>query len=546
MADSDFLMRFPLQTLSELQSHADLMDSIKKKEELKNALLKVKPFSKNESTKEAVANRIERARDFWYFDRVYFPKTMYDADDYAPPGKFHKEIVALSDLHDQKAHLILGPRNHAKTAMLKKKAVHTFLYGTRKFMAIGSETLETPKSYLLDIIYMIDYNDRILNDFNLHWHEKSTEKLFATSDINPGGTFVTTLSEEKSSRGKQRLMNRLDFILLTDFENLTSSLTAEALEKRVDRINEMRGSLTKDGTLVWEANNTHVDYLSNQLLEEQDNGLISENFVVHLYAAWDESRHARQKALWYSRFPANTEDELKQMLKPKDDLDWSGNFQQRPRRKSGDIFPDTYYSEWEVLPDDVQSVIWTDPNTSEKGKGDTTAMPCLGFSSSMQKYYVTDARCRSYFHSNELLTDIIELQDRQSRMGVLVITLGMDGNVNQESNWKNNIFNFTQIHKVPYPTVLFRKYKVDALAVNLESVWKENRILFPPGFAKTEEGKKFLKQFFGFRLKVAGKKDDAPDAMICAYTLLIELGIGFILDDTPLIITYSNRKVRRV
>jgi hypothetical protein len=314
----------------------------------------------------------------------------------------------------------------------------------------------------------------------------------------------------------------------------------------MDRINEMRGSLSKSGVLIWEANNFKVDSLSNQLVDELDKGILSDNIEVHLFAAWDGKRPPTQRSLWQSRFPAKSEEELKKLCKPKDDYDWDGNFQGRPREKSGDIFPDTYYREWDKLPDDIQAVIYTDPNTSEKSKGDTTAISSFGFSSSTQQFYVTGARCRSYFHSNELLTDILKLQSQEVNRGVDIITLGMDGNVTQESNWKNNISNYILIHKVPYPVVLFRKYTVDNLATNLESLWKENKILFPPGFAQTEEGKEFMKQFFGFRLKKAKKKDDGPDSIICAYTLLVELGIAYILTDDPLMIALSTRRVKRI
>lgn len=537
--------KFLQTTLKQLENFADNEETLLKKEELKKALLKVKPFTKRELTPELTKKRIEKAaNDFWYFDKKYFPSSMYE--DYAAPGKFHKDLSTFADLKDKKAHLVIGPRDHAKTAVLKKKFIWQFLFGKRKFMAVGSETLDTPKSYLLDVIYFLTFNERIINDFNLTWHEKSTEKLFATSEVNPSGTFATVLSEEKSSRGKQRMFDRLDFILLTDFENLTSSLTKEAVEKRFDRLNEMRGSLSKSGTLLWEANNFSTECLANHLLDEKDKGIISENVIVHLYSAWDDKRPFTQRSLWASRFPAKSEKELKEMCKPKDEYDWLANFQGRPIQKSGDIFPNNYYAEWDKLPNDVQSVIWTDPNTSEKGKGDTTAIAALGFSSSTQKFYLTGARCKSYFHSNELLTDIIALQVQEQLKKIHIITLGMDGNVTQESNWKNNIHNYVQIKKVPYPTVLFRKWNVDSLATNLESVYKEGRLLFPPEFAKTEEGKEFLKQFFGFRLKKAGKKDDAPDAMICAYTLLIELGIAYILNDEPLILTLSHRKIKRI
>lgn len=536
---------FLKQTLKQLEDFAANEETLLKKEELKKTLLKVKPFSKRELGSNATQLRIKKAsEDFWYFDKKYFPPSMFE--DYATPGKFHHDLSDLADLNDKKIHLVIGPRDHAKTAILKKKFIWQFIFGKRKFMAVGSETLDTPKSYILDIIYFCTFNERIAHDFNFIWHEKSTDKLFATSDVNPTGTFVVALSEEKSSRGKQRMFDRLDYILLTDFENLTSSLTKDAIEKRMDRLNEMRGSLSRTGTLLWEANNFHVDALSNYLLEEKDKGILSENIEVHLYPAWDENRPYPQRSLWPARFPAKSEEELKELCKPKDIYDWDGNFQGRPHLKSGDIFPNDHYAEWETLPDDVQAIIWTDPNTSEKGKGDTTAIVSLGFSSKTQKFYITAARCRSYFHSNELLTDILALQFQEQMKKVQVITLGMDGNVAQESNWKNNIYNFIQIKKVPYPAILFRHYKVDSLVTNVESIWKEGKILFPPGFAKTDEGKIFLKQFFGFRLKKAGKKDDAPDAVICAYTLSVELGIAYILDEEPLMIGISNRKVKRI
>lgn len=514
-------------------------------EDLKSQLLDIDTFSKRELTPEATKKRIQKAEsDFMYFDKVYFPPSFY-GDDYAAPGKFHKDICDVADFTDKKVHLILGPRDHAKTAMLQKKFLWKFIFGKHQFMAIGSETLETPDSYISDLLYYLNYNERLLHDFSLKWHEASTKKLFATSEVNPKGTFVQTLSEEKSSRGKQRLQRRFGFILLTDYENYTSSLTPDALRKRRNRLNEMRGSLAKNGTLVWEANNFDADCLANQLLKEQEEGNGADSIVVHIYPAWDDNRPFTQRALWSSRFPANSEEELRQMLVVEDDYDWLGNFQQRPEPRSGEIFPKANYQEWKELPNDIQSVIFVDPNTSEKGKGDTTGMPVFGFSASTQLYYVTAGRCRSYFLSNDLLRDLLTLYKDESKKAQ-IISIGMDGNVTQESNWKNNIHNFVTINKFPFPHVQFKKYNVDQLVTNLEDLWKQNKILFPPNFAKTDEGAKALKQTIRFNLKKAKKKDDFPDALISAYTFLIELGIALILSEPPKSHSVNNYRVKRM
>lgn len=515
-------------------------------ENLKSQLLDIDTFSKRESTAEATKKRIAKAKnDFKYFDKGYFPPSFY-GDDFATPGKFHFDICDIADSTDKKVHLILGPRDHAKTAMLQKKFLWKFLFGKHQFMAIGSETLDTPESYISDLLYYLNYNDRLLHDFKLKWHEASTKKLFATSQVNPKGTFVQTLSEEKSSRGKRRLQRRFGFILLTDYENYTSSLTSDALRKRRNRLNEMRGSLAKGGTLVWEANNFDTDCLANQFLKEQDEGNGAESVEVHVYPAWDDNRPYTQRALWSSRFPANSEEELREMLVVEDDYDWLGNFQQRPEPRSGEIFPRENYKEWKELPSDIQSVIFVDPNTSEKGKGDTTGMPNLGFSPSTKLFYITAGRCRSYFLSNDLLKDLLVLHKEESEKGIAIITIGMDGNVTQESVWKNNIYNFVSLNGFAFPHIQFKKYHVDLLVTNLESLWKQNKIFFPPNFGKTEEGARALKQVFRFNFKKANKKDDFPDALISAYTLLIELGISFVVDQTPQMHSVNNYRVKRI
>jgi hypothetical protein len=515
-----------------------------KRKELIALMQPAPPFPDKEMTEEARQKRLNRSKeDFWFWDKTYFPESVYP--DYAKAGRFHQDLVNITDLKDKKAHVFIGPRGTAKTATLKKKFIYDFLHGKRRNMAVGSEVLTPATSFIKDMSYFLQNNPRILADYKIDWIENSAECLFARSEANPKGTFVDALSMDRSSRGRARgIFLRYDLIFLTDWENLTSSLTKEAVEDRVAILNEMRTSLSDDGTLIAEGNNFDVDCAQNRLLEEYDKGILSESFQMHHYAAWSDARPFKQRSIWSAKYPATSEQEMKSLMKPKDEYDWSSNYQGRPKKKSGNHFPDTFYQEWTELPQDLKSVIYTDPNTSLKGKGDTTAITSLGWSAKLQAYFIPMARCRSYFDSNELLMDFLIMRRDLSERNV--IASGMDGNVTQESVWTNNILQFTRIHHFPFPYILFKKYRVDDLITSPEGEWKKAKFYFPPGFAKSEEGKAYLKQLFSFTAKKAKKKDDAPDSLICAYQLLIELGISMITSSNVEFHRVSNRQIKPI
>lgn len=534
-------------TLANLQGYSEEQDLLEAQlaaeEELKKLYESVLPFPKNQMSAKAQAARLKKSEnDFWYFDKVYFTKDLYD--NYAPPSKFHKQLTEIADRHDKLAYVIHGPREHAKTLTLKKHFVWQLLFGKRKFMTVASENLKVPKAFMLDLFYILSYNTRLKNDFAVEFIEQSTEKMYIRCKTNPKGTFVETLSEGRSSKGLQRGFTRVDYIYVTDYESLISSLTKDAVQRRIEVMNEMRTSLSSDGVLIWEGNNFDPDCAMNLIKSEKEKGILSEFIKFFLFPAWDD---AKKICLWPERYPAKSESELKQLCKPKDEYDWAGNYQGSPRKKSGDIFPNTYYQEYDELPKDLQSVVFVDPNLSLKEKGDTTAITNLAFSPSKQNYYITAARCKSYSTSNDLLLDLLILIKEESLKGIQVITIGMDGNVTQESVWTNNISNFVQINKMPFPNVKFKRYSVDALATNLEDKWKQNKVYFPPNFNQTEEGKEYVKQFCGFRLKKAKKKDDAPDSAICAYTLIVEEGLAYILSSVDdKIFSVTKKRIQRV
>ena len=287
----------------------------------------------------------------------------------------------------------------------------------------------------------------------------------------------------------------------------------------------------------------------NELVVEKDKGILSPYFQIHLFPAWDEKRKS-YKSLWNAKYPGKTEAEFWANVKPKDEVDKAGNFQQRPIKKSGLIFPATNYHErkpGDEFPKDLKLVFYTDPNCALKAKGDTTSEIILGWSSSMQKFFVPGVRCKSYWDSNELLLDFLKLKKEiEEKTKARVLVSRFDGNVTQESTWSNNILQFTRIHGFPFPRIEFVRYKVDELAAPVEAEWKADKFLFEPGFSETEEGAEFLKQTFGFKTKKAAKKDDGPDTLICAYQTLVELGYVSAIGLSTEFVSVSNRQIKRL
>ena len=69
------------------------MDNFHKEVEAKKELLSAPPFPDSEMTDAKVKKRVERAcKDYWYFDKTYFPSDMY-SDGYSASSEMHKDIV---------------------------------------------------------------------------------------------------------------------------------------------------------------------------------------------------------------------------------------------------------------------------------------------------------------------------------------------------------------------------------------------------------------------------------------------------------------------
>lgn len=501
------------------------MSAFKDKIELEEAFSPGSPFLKSEMSSAASLSRLKKAvKDFNYFDEVYFPPDCYSG--YAKPNNMLKDITKSSKAIG--IHIFFGPRNHGKTVQGKKILAWLLLSG---YISIGGTYAETlnPKSYniLADISNIINNNPRIQLDFKPVMLEDNSDQFqfrlklplntFKQLPQLKGFRYCAAFSQGRSVRGYTKEFGRPQFILGDDVETLESAFNTESNRQRIDKLVESYHSMIENSTFLIMANDfTTASALHELKVQAEENLLTNNLFHFHTYKAWDEKKN---KSLWPEKYPAKSEAELKQILKPKDESDWQANFQSNPIPPEGFYFKREFYREFTSLPSDVRGVVYCDPNLSKKSKGDTTAIVPLLFSAKTNCYYIPMAICRSFSDSNQLLQQLLQIK---KEFGDRIIAVGFDGNVAQESTWTQLVRNYIQIHQVPFPIIEYKNYRTDDLAKNTQIAYCDNRILFPAKFAGTPEGEMFLAQLFSFSGKKSNKKDDAPDALICAFEFLHE------------------------
>jgi hypothetical protein len=514
-------------------------------------------FKESEKTPEARRRRMLKAQnDYWYFDKTYFPPTYYH-DGYAEPNAMLRYIVYAAQ--SPGIHIILGPRGHGKSPTGKKVLLWLYLTGRLSLAAVFSANLRVSGNMMSDIYMLAHFNPRIKSDYAIDFTKANADQLqffYKNSEDRKTFCFCTPFSEERSSRGTNKLFDRLRFTLGDDIESNTSSLSTNAVKDRIQLLSETFLSMAMNSTFLIFGNDFSEHSALHRLKLMEADGIGAAHVHVQSFAAWYDrpvdiqlpsikamraldsnrlSRRARLRAdlvnpgvlhikagpLWPERYPATSEAELREMLQPIDSSDWQGNFMADPTPPEGDFFKRENYKEWSSLPTDIVSVIYCDPNLSKKGKGDTTAIVALGYSPSTDLFYINDAACKSFSNTTDLLDTLLRVRARCIR----VAGVGFDGNVNQESHWSEHVKNYSRITRLALPPIQYMHYHVNMIAKNLQIRYDEGKLLFPPEFAKSKDGREFLKQFFSFTGIKKGGLDDAPDALICAHELLYDRNI---------------------
>ena len=466
------------------------------------------------------SKRIKKAlADFWYFDKIYFPPESY-RQHYAPPGLIHRRMFDCLD--KQGIWLIASTRDLTKSGYLIKFRVWQLLRGDLAFHGIFSENLSKARSIIKSFESILKLNERIKEDFDCKVLRSNEDELSFTSSTNKHTCTILPFSDERSPKGTMAISNRLDALDVDDAEASQKVFTETKAYALLDNVRKAFKSCSQPATCFFLTNTEHPKCMYSVLRSDTDKQM--EYRDVHLlhFPAWSFKKTVEvpyKGSPWKERYPAKTEKQMKAMLYIGDDHEWSQAMLE-PKARWSNAFPEKHYHEYNPgdLPKDAFGVAYCDQNNAKKGKGDYSCFGSLLYSRTHDKFYFKDIVCKSYDDPVRLLDDFLSLFD-----GKRVILLGMDGNVSQESTWESHLVHWA-IRKqnagfmVGRPPVSFERYRVDDLTESARMPYLSDKMLFPKGFRETDDGKRFRDQLFSFESKKAGRPDDAPDFLICAYT----------------------------
>ena len=483
--------------------------------QIRSAIEATTGFSPGENTEEKRLERIEKCKDFKPFKKTYFPAKIF-RQGFAKSPVFHDRIDDICDMLG--IHFIIGPRGHGKTTEGRIKALHNLLYGFERFSGSYSEDLDVAQSWVAFLITFLS-SGRIYQDFRPDLIIANKEEVrFSCCNFPVGTAIFKAYGSRKSRKGQLDGLDRPEHLYGDDIETNDSSMTEDAIRKRLKHLEESFKSLSNEvAKFTIFCNNFNPKSLVNVLLVRQDNKVQNPFVEVHLFPIWNNG-----KPLWFTKYPARTIEELKILTKSTSDAQWAEDMG-RPIDDDGNIFDRDFYGEYDSIPNDVIGVIYTDQNLAKKGKGDTTAITPLYHSRHNDCFYVVDPYCRNTTQALTLFNAILD------RYNVNIVEIGMDGNVSQESYWTDLLIANEDKNQELFwlkRYMVFKNYKVDNIATNAQILWEQRKILFPKGFKETTDGKEYLSQLFSFRGKKAGKKDDAPDSLICAIQMIYERGLG--------------------
>lgn len=491
-------------------------------EELERKAYSVPATAFEDNSKLARDKRVARAmKDFFYFDRIYFPEEFH-AQGYYKPGVLHKTMLEKS-MHSG-IHWFGTFRNLAKSTYLKKIRIWQLLSGKANIGAIMSETLKKSSKFIRSIETALSENERLKRDFGIKIDVLNDDMLRFICNTNKRPCYYLPYSLDSNARGDNVHIDRPDFMDFDDLETDRNNHNEVNTQKRLRKILEAYRSCREKASMIGLGNNLHPKCLFNRLKIALEKGELSGLINIYPFPAWSNEMTANTPYLgsvWQAKYPAKSESEMKEMVNPQNDVEWS-EAQCDPVLKSGELFPRVYVKTYKTasLPTDAYGPAYCDPNMSLKGKGDTTAMAALLYSRSTDIYYVHKPKCMSYSNPNDLLLDFLKMFDPTK-----IRIMAMDGHVNQESTWTANIRNFVMLKGIPLPPIRFCRYNVDMISGHLSALYKEGKIRFPEEYLETEEGKEFMNQFHSFISKKENGLDDAPDVLICLYALGLELGM---------------------
>lgn len=153
------------------------------------------------------AERIEKAKDFFYFSSEYFYNKY-------PPSKYHREIAdALQDFSIKKL-AIIAPRQSSKTTLLQRFVIWSAIMKKSHFIVVIGQNFDRAKDFIKDIKSEIETNEKLYNDFG-----NLKGKVWAEESIRLGEDTQVMAYSKTSLRGVKWKSYRPDLVIIDDLES---------------------------------------------------------------------------------------------------------------------------------------------------------------------------------------------------------------------------------------------------------------------------------------------------------------------------------------
>lgn len=210
-------------------------------------------------------------QDFKLFASYYFLE--WFSYPFAP---FHDEF--FSDAEDLLSGQLtdaawIAFMESAKTTVAKILVVYAVLFEKKHYINWDSYDKDKVEAALFDIIYQLQTNKRIREDFGSYYNERRSDEEVKMKRvkqfITANGIKVEAFSTQESGRGRVFGAYRPDLMILDDFETKKTAASAPITQKICDHIDEMRGGLAPDGCTLYLCNyiseTGSVEYVRNIL-----------------------------------------------------------------------------------------------------------------------------------------------------------------------------------------------------------------------------------------------------------------------------------------
>lgn len=336
-------------------------------QEFRDNTLKATPVDLNETATEKLKRiaHLEAHPEEWF--KYYFPN-FYTAE----PAPFHKKS-SQKVLTKMELFIIRSwARELSKSGRTMMETLYLALTGKKKNILMVSNNYDNACRLLLPYKSILEANNRIINDYG---EQESIGNWESGEFVTRKGVAFRALGAGQSPRGTRKDEVRPDLILIDDIDTDEECRNPERIKQKVKWIQEalIPTRSISNALMIIVCGNIIAKYCCVTELSK----LADEHEIVNI-------RDKEGKSTWPCK---NTEEAIDRVLKTISYNSAQKEYFNNPISE-GDVFKELTYDKCPPLSSCEDVLIYADPSTSNKDKGNasTKAVAIIGFKN--MKFYI--------------------------------------------------------------------------------------------------------------------------------------------------------------